>query len=125
MFSVVIPLYNKEANIRQTLESVLNQTCTDFGIVIGNDGSKDNSRDVVLSMDDARIRLIDQENAGVSAARNRGIKEARGEWIAFLDADDLWREDKRSEERRVGKECRAGRSRDKEKKKWKERRDDQ
>ena len=94
MFSVVIPLYNKEANIRQTLESVLNQIFTDFEIVIVNDGSKDNSRDVVLSMDDARIRLIDQENAGVSAARNRGIKEARGEWIAFLDADDLWREDK-------------------------------
>lgn len=97
MFSVVIPLYNKEANIRQTLESVLNQTFTDFEIVIVNDGSKDNSRDVVLSMDDARIRLIDQENAGVSAARNRGIKEARGEWIAFLDADDLWKPNKLEE----------------------------
>lgn len=91
MFSVVIPLYNKENQIKKTLESVLNQTFKDFEVVIVNDGSKDKSVEVVEAFDDPRIRLINQENAGVSAARNRGIKEANNEWIAFLDADDLWK----------------------------------
>lgn len=94
MFSVVIPLYNKEKQIAETLKSVLQQTYTNFEIVIVNDGSKDKSAQVVKSFDDNRIRLIDQENGGVSAARNRGIREAKYEWIAFLDADDLWRTDK-------------------------------
>lgn len=94
MFSVVIPLYNKAAHIKQTLESVLNQTFADFEIVVVNDGSTDNSRDIVLGMGDPRIRLIDQDNAGVSAARNRGIEAARNPWIAFLDADDLWKPNK-------------------------------
>lgn len=92
MFSVVIPLYNKENQIRKTLESVLNQTFKEFEVVIVNDGSKDKSVEVVQAFDDHRIRLINQENAGVSAARNRGIQEAKNEWIAFLDADDLWKE---------------------------------
>lgn len=94
MFSVVIPLYNKEKQIKQTLQSVLNQTFGDFEIVIVNDGSKDGSVEAVQSIHDSRIRLINQENGGVSAARNRGIRESTNEWIAFLDADDLWREDK-------------------------------
>lgn len=94
MFSIIIPLYNKEKQIAETLNSVLQQTFTDFEIVIVNDGSKDKSGEVVKSFNDHRIRLINQENAGVSAARNRGIKEAKNDWIAFLDADDLWREDK-------------------------------
>lgn len=94
MFSVVIPLYNKENQIKKTLESVLNQTFKDFEVVIVNDGSKDKSVEVVQSFDDPRIRLITQENAGVSAARNRGIQEAKNKWIAFLDADDLWKVDK-------------------------------
>lgn len=97
MFSIVIPLYNKENNIKQTLESVLNQTFTDFEIVIVNDGSTDKSRDAVLELSDPRIKLIDQENAGVSAARNKGISESKGEWIAFLDADDIWKTNKLEE----------------------------
>src|SRR5690606_18820867 len=93
MFSIVIPLYNKEQSVTNTLQSVLNQTFTEFEVVIVNDGSTDNSVEKVEAFNDPRIRLIHQANAGVSAARNKGIKEANYEWIAFLDADDLWMED--------------------------------
>lgn len=89
--SVVIPLYNKEKSIASTLQTVLNQTFTDYEIVIVNDGSTDNSVAEVEKLHDARIRLINQQNAGVSAARNRGIEDAKGELIAFLDADDEWK----------------------------------
>lgn len=90
MISVVIPLYNKEKQIAGTLHSVLAQTFQDFEVVIVNDGSTDRSAEVVKMLDDHRIRLINQNNAGVSAARNRGIAEAYGEFVAFLDADDEW-----------------------------------
>lgn len=90
MISVVIPLYNKEKQIAYTLQSVFEQTFQDFEIVVVDDGSTDNSVEEVEKFDDSRIRLIHQTNAGVSAARNRGIEEARGELIAFLDADDEW-----------------------------------
>lgn len=93
MISIVIPLYNKEKQIDHTLKSVFNQKFQNFEIVIVNDGSTDNSLSVVSQFKDARIRVINQTNAGVSAARNRGIKEAYGEWIAFLDADDEWDSD--------------------------------
>lgn len=91
MISVVIPLYNKEKQIQATLKSVLSQIFQDFEIIIVNDGSTDRSVDKVAQVHDSRIRLFHQENAGVSAARNRGIEAARGEFIAFLDADDRWR----------------------------------
>lgn len=90
MFSVVIPLYNKELSIKNTIQSVLDQTCKDFEIVVVNDGSTDSSARVVEAIDDARIRLIDQKNQGVSAARNRCVQEASYDWVAFLDGDDLW-----------------------------------
>lgn len=89
-FSVVIPLYNKELSIRNTILSVLNQSYQNFEIVVINDGSTDSSVDAVKAIKDERIRLIHQENQGVSAARNRGIKESKYEWVAFLDGDDLW-----------------------------------
>ena|SRR5690554_668452 len=92
MFSIVIPLYNKGLSVKSTIQSVLDQTFQDFEIVIINDGSTDRSVEVVEDFDNPRIRLIHQENQGVSAARNKGIKEAKYEWICFLDADDLWRE---------------------------------
>lgn len=90
MFSVVIPLYNKENSIKNTIQSVLNQSFADFEIVIVNDGSTDNSLEVVQQINDPRLRIIDKSNAGVSSARNCGIKNAEKEWIAFLDGDDLW-----------------------------------
>lgn len=93
MISVIIPLYNKELSIGNTIKSVLNQTFQDFEIIVVNDGSKDNSREVVEEIYDPRIRLIDQHNKGVSAARNTGIKEAKNEWIALLDGDDIWEKD--------------------------------
>jgi glycosyltransferase involved in cell wall biosynthesis len=93
MISVIIPLYNKEKQILGTLDSVFQQTYSDYEIVVVDDGSTDHSADIVASLEDKRIHLINQKNAGVSAARNRGIAEARGEFVAFLDADDGWKSD--------------------------------
>jgi glycosyltransferase involved in cell wall biosynthesis len=87
--SVVIPSYNRAHCILETLESVYSQTFRDFEVVIIDDGSTDNTREVLAPFGD-RIRYIHQENRGLAGARNRGIAEARGEWIAFLDSDDLW-----------------------------------
>lgn len=92
MFSVIIPLYNKEKSVQSTLQSVLAQSFQEFEIVLVNDGSTDHSIRVVEKMNIPNLRIIHQENKGVSAARNRGIKEAKNHWIAFLDADDLWGE---------------------------------
>lgn len=89
-FSVVIPLYNKQSHVKETIETVFNQTFQDYEIVVVNDGSTDQSVKVVKSIQDNRIKLIHQENQGVSVARNRGIQESKADYIAFLDADDIW-----------------------------------
>lgn len=89
-FSVIIPLYNKEDFIFDTLNSALNQAFIDFEIIIIDDGSTDNSYHVVSQFKDSKIKIIHQSNQGVAAARNTGIKSAKGQYIALLDADDLW-----------------------------------
>lgn len=94
LISVVIPVYNGEKTIRETLESLLNQTFTDFEALVINDGSQDATLDVVASFKDSRIKVFSYPNSGPSASRNRGIALASGEYISFLDADDLWTSDK-------------------------------
>ena len=90
--AVVIPLYNKSATIVETIASVLAQTMSPHEIIVVEDGSTDGSAEIVAKIHDPRLRLIRQTNAGVSAARNTGIETARSEWIALIDADDLWSE---------------------------------
>lgn len=97
MISVVIPLYNKEKAIVGTLNSVLAQTYTDYEVIIVNDGSTDQSKEMIelwlaenSSRCGCRFRLLSKSNGGVCSARNRGIQEAKGEYVAFLDGDDLW-----------------------------------
>jgi len=93
LFSIIIPLFNKEDHIDTTLKSALNQTFTDFEILIVNDGSTDKSEEKVSDFKDDRIQYFSKMNEGVSATRNFGISKASGKYIAFLDADDLWRLD--------------------------------
>ncbi len=89
--SVVMPLYNKGAEVQRAISSVLAQTVSDLELIVVNDGSTDNGPELVRSIKDSRIRVIDQENEGVSSARNRGIVEAKTDLITFLDADDEWK----------------------------------
>lgn len=90
LISVVIPLYNKAAYVERAIRSALAQGEAVFEVVVVDDGSTDNSAAIVEAMQEPRVRLIRQSNRGVSVARNRGIEEARGEYICFLDADDVY-----------------------------------
>ena len=87
-FSVIIPAYNSEKFIQRSITSILNQTFSDFEIIVINDGSKDATYEKAKSITDERLIVIDKENEGVSVARNTGIRKASGEFICFLDADD-------------------------------------
>lgn len=89
MISIIIPLYNKAESIKTTLESVLSQSYTDFEVLIIDDGSTDDSKNIVSEIHDDRIRYIYKDNGGVSSARNYGAMNAKSEWLFFLDADDL------------------------------------
>jgi len=93
--SVIIPTYRHQAHILDTLESVHAQTFSDYEVIVVNDGSPDDTHEVLRPLVEVgKIRYMEQENAGQAAARNRGIAEARGEFIALLDDDDLWPADK-------------------------------
>jgi len=88
--SVIIPTYNRCALLHEAIASVLEQTFKDLELIVVDDGSTDETRDVVMSFDDPRIRYLFQANRGVSAARNWGVASSRGGLIAFLDSDDVW-----------------------------------
>ena len=88
--SVIIPAYNAMTYLPETMESVLKQTFTDFEVLLIDDGSSDGIISWAAQIIDPRVKLISQKNQGVSEARNTGIAHAQGEYIAFLDADDLW-----------------------------------
>ncbi len=89
-FSVIIPLYNKAPYIRKAVESVMAQTCGDWELIVVDDGSTDGGGYNVKDISDSRIRLVRQENAGVGAARNKGVSLSTAPYITFLDADDWW-----------------------------------
>ncbi|MBT9315559.1 glycosyltransferase family 2 protein [Leptothoe spongobia] len=90
IISVIIPAYNSEKTIQESIDSVLTQTFSDFELIIVNDGSTDKTLELVEGIKDPRLRILSFENAGAAATRNRGIAKAKGDFIAFLDADDIW-----------------------------------
>jgi glycosyltransferase involved in cell wall biosynthesis len=104
--SIVIPVFNCEEVLAETLESVRAQTFRDFEVIMVDDGSTDGSATVARRFceKDSRFHLIQQANGGISAARNAGIEKARGEWIAFLDDDDIWFPEKLTRQMQLSRE---------------------
>ena len=94
LISVVIPVYNNETTIQETIESVLSQSFSDLELIVINDGSQDSTLKIVSSILDPRLKVFSYPNAGLAATRNRGVSHASGEYISFIDADDLWTQDK-------------------------------
>lgn len=92
--SVIIPVYGAERFIAKTLQSVINQTYSNIEILIIDDETRDKSIEICKQFTDERIKIISQKNRGLAGARNTGIRNAQGEYLAFIDADDLWRPDK-------------------------------
>ncbi len=91
IFSIIMPVFNSEKTVSDSINSVLNQTYSNFKLYIINDSSTDNSKDIILSFNDERIIYLETpENSGVASARNLGIKHCTGNYISFLDSDDLW-----------------------------------
>ncbi|MCC0179229.1 glycosyltransferase family 2 protein [Waterburya agarophytonicola K14] len=90
LVSVIIPVYNVENYIAQTINSVLSQTYTNFEVLIIDDESPDRSIEICQQFNDPRIKIIHQQNRGLAGARNTGIRHAQGDYLAFLDSDDLW-----------------------------------
>lgn len=93
-FSIIIPTYNRAAFLPKAIESVLSQTYTDWELIIVDDGSTDNTKDVVAQYSDSRIRYIYQDNAERSAARNNGIARANGDYVCFMDSDNYMKSDR-------------------------------
>ncbi len=96
-FSVIIPVYNREKLIVKSIGSVLGQSFSDFELIVVDDGSSDGTEVAVKKFKDGRLRYVRQSNAGPAAARNRGIRESRGKYLAFLDSDDWWLDGKLKE----------------------------
>lgn len=94
LVSIIIPSYNRETLITRSAQSVLNQTYKNIEVIIVDDGSTDNTSEVVSRIRDNRVRYIKQKNSGACVARNHGIDEAKGRYIAFQDSDDVWHQDK-------------------------------
>ena len=92
--SVVLPVYNGEITIQETIQSILKQTFKNLEIIVINDGSTDSTSEIVKSIYDSRLQIFSYPNAGVSISRNRGINKSLGQFISFIDADDLWTVDK-------------------------------
>ena len=92
-FTVIIPTYNRAHTLKRAIDSVLNQTYKNFELIVVNDGSTDSTEDVLISYGD-QIKILCTENRGVSAARNYAVSKAQGSWLAFLDSDDEWLENK-------------------------------
>ncbi len=89
MISIIIPFYNASGFLSEAIESVINQTHHDWELILINDGSTDESKKIATSFNDSRIRYYEQKNKGVSGARNKGLKEVKGNYFCFLDADDV------------------------------------
>lgn len=92
LISVIVVTYNRANYIKEALDSIKRQTCKDYEIIVVDDGSTDNTKEIVEQYEG--IRYIYQEHGGISKARNTAVKAARGKWIATLDSDDLWKEEK-------------------------------
>ncbi|TQV73793.1 glycosyltransferase [Aliikangiella marina] len=92
--SVVMPVYNVERYVEEAIQSVIHQSFTDFELIIVNDGSTDNSLSLCKRFNDSRIRVVTQRNRGLAGARNTGVRESSGEYVAFIDSDDKWHQDK-------------------------------
>ncbi len=92
--SVIVPVFNGEKTVKETIKSILNQTFTNIEVIIINDGSTDTTLEIIENISDSRIKIFSYPNAGLSASRNRGISQAKREYISFIDADDLWTPDK-------------------------------
>lgn len=88
--SVIIPAYNAAKTLLETIHSVQQQTCSDIELIVINDGSTDNTLEILAAIDDPRLKVFSYENGGLPVARNRGIERATGKYLSFIDADDLW-----------------------------------
>lgn len=89
-FSIIVPVYNVENYIKKCLDSIFDQTYKDYEVIVVNDGTKDNSMNIVNNY---KVKIVTQKNQGLSAARNHGVEKAKGEYLIFLDSDDYWDKD--------------------------------
>ena len=90
LISIILPVFNGKNYIKKAIGSVLNQSLSDFELIVVNDGSTDDTQDIINSFDDERIKVISQNNRGPGAARNSALRQVKGEYVMFLDSDDWY-----------------------------------